>query len=159
MEQDVQSIRMQIRETKSNINNDLIFLEDRLRNRVKEARNAVENTIEGVRAEALKLTPTYQVQKRPLLALGGAIATGAILGNWMGSKNERPTEIAPHRQTPSWTERFSKEIGAVRNLALLSALRWAKGKAEEAFPEYRHGIQQVANGMLERLQSSSRTNG
>lgn len=153
MEQTIKALKNDIEETKANLSQDFTYLEEKFKERVRE--------------ETRKFSPTYQVQSRPLVMVGGALAAGTALGALIGSRGssphsfhageprqslaesiERTITTASHRASSGM---FSKEIGLVKALALQSAVRWASSKLEEMVPNYASDIHQIAEGVASKL--------
>lgn len=87
-------IREDIDETREALTEKLETLEDQLRNTVENAKQTVEGTIENVKTSIRHLSPSYQVSQRPLLMVGGAVATGVLAGRLL---KRRQVSAVEHR--------------------------------------------------------------
>ena len=164
-------IRLEIQETKNNLDHDLVELEHRLKSRVEGAKQIVEQKIDEVKDGARKFSPVYQVQEHPLLMVGGAITTGVVLGKLLGSKPRSTSgsfakEVSPVEpgdsrfpsnpspKSDSVLMHLLPEMKTLRNIALQAAIVFAGRKAKEALPgKYNEDIDMITNGVIGKIHS------
>jgi ElaB/YqjD/DUF883 family membrane-anchored ribosome-binding protein len=105
VDDELDDIRHQMEETRASLADKLEALEGQLRGTVEGATNTVSDTVESVKetVETVKesLDVTRHVQKRPWLAVGGAVAVGYLVGYVIVPKRRKTAGSRPKALPPA----------------------------------------------------------
>jgi ElaB/YqjD/DUF883 family membrane-anchored ribosome-binding protein len=163
MDNETQALEARIEETKSDLNENLLFLEDKIKQRVDTAKRAVSDAIESVKEEAQKLSPVYQTKAHPFAAVGTAVTVGIVLGNLLARKDSstslenqglsaRTSKESFFEVLTPLREALSPEVRTVKTAALEAILDFAGKTLSGAVPHLAPQIAELTKRVQERLE-------
>lgn len=89
MVQESDIVREEINETRDQLTEKLVTLEDKIRLQVQTAKSAADETIESVRDVVRRVNPRFQIEERPLIALGASVGVGLLAGSLVAGRVKR----------------------------------------------------------------------
>lgn len=153
-------IRQQMEETKSQLSEKLVSLESQVTDTVQSTGSAVNATVEAVQETVETVTGAVQdavqsvsnafdfrrqVEKHPLLAVGGAVVLGYLAVEFMAGSEKKPDQTPETAPTPSpSTNNAGDENGkpAVESTATAAAIAAAYESGQKS--SSRHQLQDLA---------------
>jgi len=131
-------LKAEIERTKAELKQKVEALESELREEVSDAKETVQGAIHGVQSVFEGVSISHQVQKRPLVMLGGSVLSGILVSRWWVTSGRSPRLLSPGQPRESFlgkvADQFPDEVQMVKTMAINQLVNFVVNKAK-AFEE------------------------
>jgi hypothetical protein len=169
MDQEPDVIQREIEDTRHSLTEKLETLENQVRGTVESAKTTVEDTIANVRASVHETVDTvkrtfdikYQVCRHPFGCLAATLASGFVIGYFIGGPRRRESAgpPIPRSDSPSLPEPLASRMGSMATLrpsGVAPVLQSESSPAQEStgshflgkFDSELHKVKELAIGAL-----------
>ena len=125
----------------------------------EDGKQKINNVVDKVTETAQIFSPTHQIRSRPLTWLAGAVVGGFIVARRLQApRDSQPWVEADPKKTlahlslgNSLAQEFAPELKELKEVLLISAVKYAADKFRAKKPEYRDQISQIENTLRTRF--------